>query len=1303
MTSMATSGEMELSIPGMNMTSMDEDEGISRPQTGLDSHAYKSSVMGGTGRTTLAPEQTDRTVVPRMCLVRRTQFRDEGVPIVYGMLNNVPRVAIMIDTGAALTFVSEEFLRHRTGFELIRLGPSDPREATGFEGSRSKLRGKIHITIVVRGHILRHTALVAANMVDPVIVGSDLLAKYQLSVDFSTKSIRPVEGRSIPFQLERGAETPANAPRQMLRCTRCVRIRPQIQQTIHIPVSAVEGSEVLFQPNRTHTKWDDQGLLLPATLATVRAGNIAIPVVSTGLGAVKLPRHAQLGLYEVLDKASSVHGLAMEPQRIQELLEHLKHHAGKASPLPAEDTYHFNNDLTETEAHLLRTLVRLFPDLFSDNLGTVTMTEHTIDTGESPPVFLPRRRYSKVEEDVIWAEVEKLLAAGVIEPCAGPWGAAVVLVKKKDGSWRFCTDYRMLNKVTRRDVYPLPRVDEALDALGSASYFSTMDLTSGFWQIPVAEADRDKTGFLTRRGLFRYTKMPMGLTNSPATFQRLMDLVLRGMTWEYCMVYLDDVVVFSHDFRTHLLHLAMVFRALADAGLRLKPKKCHLGMRSIEYLGFRIDGKGVHPLPRILTAIVEYPVPTNVSEVRSFTMLASFYRRFVPHFASIASPLNDLLKKDVPFIWGEAQAIAFKKLKTLLTSAPCLIVPDFSKTFLLATDAAQLTGMGAALMQDQGQGYQPIAFWSRSLNKHQRNYGVSESECLAVVEAIKVFRPYLYGNRFLLETDHKALTWIMSKKEPAGKLHRWALELQAYDFDIKYRKGSENVVADALSRFPVDDKVTIVRGMRSCELDQALVKASQQKDKMVMRAGTAGHWKNDSGLYLTTTKDTDGIIRVITGDGPRILLPEMLRHEVLKFAHNSAYGGHYMADRTRQRLEELFRMRGLRRHVEQWIRACAVCGARKSRSAQVIPPLRPLRCGALGDRFIVDLLGPFKETPRGNKYIIVVMEYVSRYALACPVASRKKEVVLPPINRMLHEMGLGRELVSDGAGELACKMANELCTLNQMVLTHPMPHRHQMTGLVDRFGRSFHHVLASYVNNSQNDWDVYLTLLLYATNTAISKSLGKSPFEVMFGRKGLNPMSARLTVSEPYSIEYQKRRKEIWETAATALSNAQSAMTEWYKKKVRQRVVWKNGQKVWMYWPARSKAGIGKLRCFWRGPYQIDDVDVGHDNIALTYLPTGKKQMAHTSFLQPFMAPIPLLDQEAELLGRAQRLAARWRPPSVSLDDSSGNQEIPEPEVLERRRVLNQSGKYEELLLVKFPDSNEERIVTLDFKEPSRV
>lgn len=336
---------------------MDEDAGQPRSQDKETINAMRMSVMTGPA------------LVPQMCLIKRSQFVDKGVPIIYGEFNRIPHVAITIDTGAGLTFVSETFLKHRKGFELIRLSPSDPKEAAGFEGSRSKLRGKVRITISVRGHTFTHMALVAANMVDPVIVGSDMLRKYNIAVDYATQTLRAAKGPSIPFQLERGSQDVANEPHRTMRSTRCLCIQPQVQQTVHIPVSAVEGSDILFQPNRSSMKWEEQGLLLPAAIATVRNGSIAIPVLSTGLKTVKLPRHANLGLYEVLDQSTSVQGFSMPPSQLKDLLEHLKHHAGKLPPMSREEECHVNPELSAIETHLLHTLLRLFRIYFRTTSG----------------------------------------------------------------------------------------------------------------------------------------------------------------------------------------------------------------------------------------------------------------------------------------------------------------------------------------------------------------------------------------------------------------------------------------------------------------------------------------------------------------------------------------------------------------------------------------------------------------------------------------------------------------------------------------------------------------------------------------------------------------------------------------------------------------------------------------------------------------------------------------------------------------------------------------------------------------------
>ena len=286
-------------------------------------------------------------------------------------------------------------------------------------------------------------------------------------------------------------------------------------------------------------------------------------------------------------------------------------------------------------------------------------------------------------------------------------------------------------------------------------------MNSGFWQLSMDEQSKAKTAFLKKDGLFQFLKMPFGLSNSPGTFQRVMNLVLRGLTWKSCLVYIDDNIIYSKNFGEHLIHLAQVFEALTKANLRLSAKKTILASHEVDYLGSRVGRDGLKPRARLVTAVKDFPQPADASGVKRFVHMAGFYRRFIPGFAEIAGPLQALLKNDATFNWGVEENAAFQKLKDALISKPCLALPDFVLPFTLATDAAQTTGMGAALMQDFGHGLRPIAYWSRALTDAQKRYGVSESECLAIVEAVKVFRPYLYGRKFTLETDHQALTWLM--------------------------------------------------------------------------------------------------------------------------------------------------------------------------------------------------------------------------------------------------------------------------------------------------------------------------------------------------------------------------------------------------------------------------------------------------------------------------------------------------------------------------------------------------------------
>ena len=388
-----------------------------------------------------------------------------------------------------------------------------------------------------------------------------------------------------------------------------------------------------------------------------------------------------------------------------------------------------------------------------------------------------------------------MLDLEVIQPSSSPWSSPVVLVRKPDGSFRFCVDYRALNAKTVPDTYPLPRVDDALDALQGNCYFTTIDCLAGFWGVPMEPASRALTAFSTPDGKYEFLRMPFGLINAPATFARMMDTVLGGLKWHSCLVYLDDVIIFGRTWEEHLQRLEAVFRAMDNADLTLKLSKCRFGFRSVEYLGHVISPAGIEPNPNKVQSILELLPPRTVKETQSFLGMANYYRKFIPHFSEKARPLHALSSSTVPFVWDDACQKSFDLLRDALASAPVLAYPDFTKRFEVHCDASKV-GLGAVLMQEG----RPIAYASWSLDQHQRNYGITELECLAVIWACEYFRPYVDGVEFDVYTDHSALRSLYSLDNPTGRLARWIFRLSLFSFTIHFRPGRLHPVPDALSR-----------------------------------------------------------------------------------------------------------------------------------------------------------------------------------------------------------------------------------------------------------------------------------------------------------------------------------------------------------------------------------------------------------------------------------------------------------------------------------------------------------------------
>ena len=450
-------------------------------------------------------------------------------------------------------------------------------------------------------------------------------------------------------------------------------------------------------------------------------------------------------------------------------------------------------------AHLLTA----YSDVFSQgdtDVGRTDLVQHSIPLVDgTKPIRQPPRRLGAEKDKEVEEQVAQLVQRGMVEPTDGSWSSPVVLVRKKDQSWRLCVDYRRLNAVTRKDAYPLPRIDDSLDALTGSIYFSTLDLVSGYWQVPLDEEAQQRSAFVTRGGLWRWKVLPFGLTSAPATFERLMERVLKGLQWQTLLLYLDDIIVFSKDFDSHLSRLEEVFQRFRSARLKLKPGKCKLFQREVNYLGHIVSQSGVATDPDKVEAVRNWAQPKCVQEVRSFLGFVGYYRRFCPDFATIAKPLNILTSKEKAFHWGPEEEDAFQQLKRRMTDTPVLTYPDPSRAYILDTDASN-DAAGAVLSQEVDGEEKVVAYFSKTFSPPQKNYCVTRRELLAVVMSVTHFRPYLYGRKFRLRTDHASLIWLYRCSDPSHQIARWLELLAEFEFSIEHRPGMKHSNADGLSR-----------------------------------------------------------------------------------------------------------------------------------------------------------------------------------------------------------------------------------------------------------------------------------------------------------------------------------------------------------------------------------------------------------------------------------------------------------------------------------------------------------------------
>ena len=674
-------------------------------------------------------------------------------------------------------------------------------------GTPLAIHGCASVRLVVGGKEFSTEVVVVSPLTSEAILGLDFLQEQRASIDLGCQTLHLKES-GCDIALQHPAPVSLCSAEQQVRTANTVEVPPHSRMEIAASVeTTVEGTWLLEETTMKRAP-------LAVARARVQPTSTTIPVcvLNTTEEPITLYAGAVLATLqqveipvkrvETVNSSESV-ATDVDPKK-QQMLWNLSEKCG-TDLSPGEREMFF---------HLLLTYADVMACSIAD-LGRTNRLRHRIDTGNAHPIRQPVRRIPPHRREEVRRLLDQMLEKRIVEPSSSPWASPVVLVRKKDGSTRFCIDYRKVNEVTRKDAYPLPRIDTTLDALHGSQWFTTLDLLSGYWQVEMEDSDKEKTAFCTTEGLFQFRVMPFGLCNGPASFQRLMDLVLAGLQWSECLVYLDDVIVLGRTFLEHLQNLQSVLQRLRESGLRLKPSKCSFFQKQVQYLGHIISRKGVATDPAKIEKVSMWPIPSSKRETQQFLGFAGYYRRFVRDFACIARPLYRMTERTATFTWTEECQGAFNELCKRLCSAPVLAYPDFSKQFILDTDASDI-GIGAVLSQFDDEGREhPIAYGSRLLTKAERQYCVTRRELLAVVTFTKQYRTYLVGQKFVLRTDHGSLTWLRNFRDPEGQLARWLERLQELDFDIVHRRGASHTNADSLSRLPCrqcgrDSHVTLI-------------------------------------------------------------------------------------------------------------------------------------------------------------------------------------------------------------------------------------------------------------------------------------------------------------------------------------------------------------------------------------------------------------------------------------------------------------------------------------------------------------
>lgn len=854
-------------------------------------------------------------------------------------------------------------------------------------------------------------------------------------------------------------------------------------------------------------------------------------------------------------------------------------------------------DILEQDKLKLLNLINQYRDCFATSLSELGRTElekMKIELNDDQPIVYRPYRLSQQERREVQDMVDELSKNGIVRESTSPFASPIILVRKKTGDKRLCVDYRALNRKTIKQHYPLPCMEDQMNRLSGCNYYCTLDLANGYYQIELAEESKPKTAFITPDGQWEFNRMPFGLVNAPAVFQRAVNKALGSLRFNTAVAYMDDVLVPSESIDDGLDKLERIFKRLREFNMTLKPSKCYFFQTTVDFLGFEVSAGGIRPGKRKIEAVQDFPVPRDVHNVRQFLGLASFFRKFIRGFAALARPLTGLLRNNTPWVWGADQQASFDELKQKLVSRPVLALYDPSLSTELHTDASKW-GVGGILLQRQIDGeLKPVAYYSRQTSSVEQHFSSYELETLAVVSSLSKFRPYLLGMPFTILTDCNSLRATFMKRDMIPRVARWWGLIQEFDCEVKYKSGSGMCHVDALSRNPIPSSaVTELELPSVLHVTDDWLKTVQSADSEVERIKSIlldPNSKNVVDVRENFCLKNNNVYR-LTDDGPKWLVPKGVRWQILKDCHDDI--GHFSLEKTLDKVKQTYWFPKLNKFVKKYVQSCLECAHSKTPSGKKSGYLHPIpRVSKPFDTLHADHLGPFNQSKRKNKYLLLIVDSYSKFVILKPVRNTKASTTIKIFREYFATFGCPVRLITDRYSSFTGKALKAF--LEEIGIKHIMNAvaTPRANGQVERYNRTVLDSLTA-INHGRDEslWDEKVLDVQWGLNNTLNKGINKTPAEVLFGLKLTSMSEGRVKSSLDSDLESSRGdlveiRKEVDEH----VTKTQSEQKSRFDKTRCEARKFKEGDLVRVersiLCPGKSKKLISK--CL--GPYKITKV-----------------------------------------------------------------------------------------------------------------